>query len=233
MTFENYHTESFYDEMFLPDGSPRPEARQLVERIEGLPDGELVRRHQTAERSLLHTGITFTVYGDEAGTERIFPFDIVPRIVSRETWDPIERGLKQRVEALNLFIDDVYHDRKIVRDGVVPADVIESSQGYRTECIGIDPPAADDVGKPIDGLQWGGSAPLGERLRSLSPDARPGGRAGGGQLPPAQPRVSAVGASLRQRGPDLAARGDGNADPPVLERGRTSARPTRREARLY
>ena len=140
MTFENYDTERFYDEMFLPDGAPRPEARQLVERIEGLPDGELVRRHQAAERSLLHTGITFTVYGDEAGTERIFPFDIVPRIVSRETWDPIERGLKQRVEALNLFIDDVYHDRKIVRDGVVPADVVESSEGYRTECIGIAPP---------------------------------------------------------------------------------------------
>ena len=140
MTFESYDTETFYDEMFLPDGSPRPEARRLVERIEALPDGELVRRHQAAERSLLYTGITFTVYGDDAGTERIFPFDIVPRIVSRETWDPIERGLKQRVEALNLFIDDVYHDRKIVRDGVVPADVIESSQGYRTECIGIDPP---------------------------------------------------------------------------------------------
>ena len=140
MTFENYDTESFYDEMFLPDGSPRPEARQLVERIEGLPEGELVRRHQTAERSLLHTGITFTVYGDEAGTERIFPFDIVPRLVSRETWDPIERGLRQRVEALNLFVDDVYHDGKIVRDGVVPADVVESSQGYRKECIGLDPP---------------------------------------------------------------------------------------------
>ncbi len=140
MTFEDYDTESFYDEMFLPDGSARPEARRLVERIESLPDGELVRRHQAAERSLLHTGITFTVYGDEAGTERIFPFDIVPRIVSRETWDPIERGLKQRVEALNLFIDDVYHDRKIVRDGVVPADVIDSSEGYRAECIGIDPP---------------------------------------------------------------------------------------------
>ena len=105
-----------------------------------MPDGELVRRHQAAERSLLYTGITFTVYGDEAGTERIFPFDIVPRIVSPDTWDPIERGLKQRVEALNLFIDDVYHDRKIVRDGVVPAEVVESSQGYRAECIGIDPP---------------------------------------------------------------------------------------------
>ena len=79
----------------------------------------------------------------------------------------------------------------------------------------------------------GGPAPLGERLRSLSPDARPGGRAGGGQLPPAQPRVSAIGASLRQRGPDLAARGNGNTDPPLRERGRTSARPTRRGARLY
>ena len=64
----------------------------------------------------------------------------MPRIVSRETWDPIERGLKQRVEALNLFIDDVYHDRKIVRDGIVPADIVESSEGYRTECIGLDPP---------------------------------------------------------------------------------------------
>ena len=72
MTFESYDTETFYDEMFLPDGSPRPEARRLVERIEALPNGELVRRHQAAERSLLDTGITFTVYGDEAGTERTF-----------------------------------------------------------------------------------------------------------------------------------------------------------------
>ena len=89
---------------------------------------------------MLHTGITFTVYGDEEGTERIFPFDVVPRIITHDTWAPIERGLMQRVEALNLFIDDVYHDRKIIRDGVVPADVVESSQGYRTECIGLAPP---------------------------------------------------------------------------------------------
>ena len=140
MNFDGYDVGDFYDEMFLPDGTPRPEARALVERIEGLPGGELVRRHTAAEQALLNTGITFTVYGDEAGTERIFPFDVVPRIISHGAWAPIEQGLAQRVEALNLFINDVYHDRKIVRDGVVPAEVVESSQGYRAECIGLDPP---------------------------------------------------------------------------------------------
>ena len=140
MNFDDYDLGGFYDEMFLPDGTPRPEARALVERIEGLPEGELIRRHTAAEQALLNTGITFTIYGDEAGTERIFPFDVVPRIISHDAWDPIERGLTQRVEALNRFIDDVYHDRKIIRDGVVPAEVVESSQGYRTECIGLDPP---------------------------------------------------------------------------------------------
>ena len=140
MNFNGYDIGGFYDEMFLPDGAPRPEARALVERIEGLPAGEFVRRHTAAEQALLNTGITFTVYGDEAGTERIFPFDVVPRIIAHDTWAPIERGLTQRVEALNLFIDDIYHDRKIIRDGVVPASVVESSQGYRTECIGLRPP---------------------------------------------------------------------------------------------
>ena len=140
MNFNGYDVGDFYDEMFLPEGTPRPEARALVDRIEGLPEGEFVRRHTAAEQALLNTGITFTVYGDEAGTERIFPFDVVPRIISHDTWAPIERGLRQRVEALNHFIDDVYHERRIVRNGVVPAEVVESSQGYRTECIGLDPP---------------------------------------------------------------------------------------------
>ena len=140
MTFDGYDTEGLYDEMFLPDGTPRPEARLLVERIEALPDGELIRRHQAAERALLNTGITFTVYGDEQGTERIFPFDVVPRIVPGATWDPFERGLKQRIEALNLFLDDIYHDQRIVRDGMVPAFVIESSQGFRPQCVGLHPP---------------------------------------------------------------------------------------------
>ena len=140
MTFDGYDTEGFHDEMFQADGSPRPEARLLVERIESLPAGELIRRHQAAERALLNTGITFTVYGDEQGTERILPFDVVPRIVPGDAWAPIERGLKQRIEALNLFIDDVYHERKIVRDAVIPAAVVESSQGFRPQCAGLDPP---------------------------------------------------------------------------------------------
>ena len=140
MTFKGYDTGGFYDEMFLPDGTPRPEARALVDRINGLPEGELLRRHQTAERALLTTGITFAVYGDEQGAERIFPFDIVPRIIPATAWDPIERGLRQRVEALNRFVDDVYNERAILRDGVVPADIVESSAGYRPECAGLRPP---------------------------------------------------------------------------------------------
>ena len=140
MTFDGYDTGGFYDEMFLPDGTPRPEARALVDRIEGLPAGEVLRRHHAAERALLNTGITFAVYGDDQGAERIFPFDIVPRIIPGAAWDPIERGLRQRVEALNRFVDDVYNDRNILRDGVVPADLVESSAGYRPECVGLRPP---------------------------------------------------------------------------------------------
>ena len=140
MTFDGYDTGGFHDEMFLPDGTPRPEARALVDRINGLPEGELLRRHQAAERALLNTGITFAVYGDDEGAERIFPFDIVPRIIPGAAWDPIERGLRQRVEALNRFVDDVYNDRAILRDGVVPAEVVESSAGYRPECAGLRPP---------------------------------------------------------------------------------------------
>ena len=140
MTFDGYDPGGFYDEMFLPGGAPRPEARALVDRIDGLPDGELLRRHRAAERALLNTGITFAVYGDEQGAERIFPFDIVPRIIPGAAWDPIERGLRQRVEALNRFVDDVYNERRILRDGVVPAEVVESSAGYRPECAGLQPP---------------------------------------------------------------------------------------------
>ncbi|NOT45343.1 MAG: circularly permuted type 2 ATP-grasp protein [Acidobacteria bacterium] len=140
MDFDGYRCDGFYDEMFLTDGEPRPEARALVDRIRGMAPGELIRRHEDAERALLRAGITFTVYGDDAGTERIFPFDIIPRIVPAPEWDRIERGLRQRITALNLFIDDVYHEQRIVRDGVIPADVIYSSQGFRPQCVGLSPP---------------------------------------------------------------------------------------------
>lgn len=138
--FEDYTTDGFFDEMFLADATPRPEIRALVDYIEHLPAGELVRRHEAAERALLQMGITFTVYGDEAGTDRIFPFDVVPRTVPAHEWTRIERGLRQRIHALNLFIDDVYHDQRIAAAGIVPLDVIRSSEGFREPCIGIDPP---------------------------------------------------------------------------------------------
>jgi len=105
-----------------------------------LEEGELLRRQQAAEQALLNLGITFNVYGDEAGAERIFPFDIVPRIVDASDWSFIERGLKQRVQALNCFIDDIYHDQKIIGSGLVPADLIESAKGYLKPCLGLSPP---------------------------------------------------------------------------------------------
>jgi len=140
MKFSSYENEDFFDEMFLPDGTPRAGTRLVKERIESLPDGELLARQAAAERLLLQNGITFNVYSDNAATEKIFPFDIIPRVVEAAEWDWIERGLKQRVYALNLFIDDIYHQRKIVKDKIVPEYLIESARSFRKECIGLNPP---------------------------------------------------------------------------------------------
>src|SRR6202163_4722263 len=109
MRFEHYQIGPFFDEMFEAGCEPRAAARALVQMLETMTDGELQRRQQSAERALLHMGITFNVYGDSAGTERIFRFALMPRIVAPAEWSGIERGLKQRIRALNLFINDVYH----------------------------------------------------------------------------------------------------------------------------
>jgi uncharacterized circularly permuted ATP-grasp superfamily protein len=140
MRFEAYDVGGFHDEMFQADGRPRPEAKLLAELIESLPPGELVRRQQAAEGALLHMGITFNVYGDREGTERIFPFDLLPRIVTAAEWARIERGLKQRITALNFFIDDIYHDRKILHDRVIPEELIRSARSFRAPCVGLNPP---------------------------------------------------------------------------------------------
>jgi uncharacterized circularly permuted ATP-grasp superfamily protein len=140
MTLFSYENDGFYDEMFDADGCPRAGAAALIQKIAALEEGELLRRQQAAEQALLHLGITFNVYGDEAGAERIFPFDTVPRIVDASDWSFIEGGLKQRVQALNCFIDDIYHDQKIIAAGLVPADLIESAKGYLKPCLGLSPP---------------------------------------------------------------------------------------------
>jgi len=140
MDFKDYDIGPHYDEMFAAPGVPRPGAQLLVDKIESLGMEEVRTRQQAAEQAFYDLGITFTVYGDDEGTERIFPFDIIPRIIEAADWNRLELGLKQRIEALNLFIDDIYHDQKIIRDGVVPGDVIFTAEGYFEECLGIDPP---------------------------------------------------------------------------------------------
>jgi uncharacterized circularly permuted ATP-grasp superfamily protein len=126
--------------MFTPDGEARVESRVLLDTIESLDEGQLLLCQSAAERLLLHLGITFNVYGQSAGTERIFPFDLIPRIVCAQEWEWIERGLKQRIHALNEFIDDIYHEQKILKDGIIPEEVIRSAAFYRPACHGINPP---------------------------------------------------------------------------------------------
>jgi len=140
MQFSNYDTGDFFDEMFGEDGAPRAAARPLARNIESLADGELLALQKAADSAVVQMGITFNVYGEGAGMEKTLPFDLVPRIVAASEWDRIERGLKQRIHALNLFIDDVYHSRKIVKDGIVPEHVIASSKGFRQQCVGLKPP---------------------------------------------------------------------------------------------
>ncbi len=140
MSFRRYDPGEFYDELFESVGRPRPGARILIDKFERLTQDELRLKQQAAELALLNMGITFNVYGDAAGVEKIFPFDIVPRILERPDWEFIETGLRQRITALNLFLDDLYHDQKIIKDGVIPRFVVESSKGLLEACAGLNPP---------------------------------------------------------------------------------------------
>lgn len=140
MALNSYQVEGFYDEVFDSQCKPRPEARLLFETIAALGEEELQRCQRVAEALLLQMGITFNVYGDSAGAERIFPFDLIPRIVRADEWDWVERGLKQRIHALNEFIDDIYHDQKILKDKVIPEEIIKSAAFFRPRCRGINPP---------------------------------------------------------------------------------------------
>jgi uncharacterized circularly permuted ATP-grasp superfamily protein len=141
----DYSTRSYYDEMFttLPDNTvvPRPHYRALYERLTELDAGALRRASDLANRSFLHQGITFTVYSDEAqGTERIFPFDLIPRLIPADEWQLIESGLKQRIRALNMFIHDIYHEQLILKERVVPRQLIVMARHFRREVVGIDVP---------------------------------------------------------------------------------------------
>ena len=140
--FGGYRLDA-YDEMFEAPGFPRPHYRALYDRLLRLSPEELERRHRLADLSMRQQGITFTVYGREQGVERIIPFDPIPRLVDASEWSRIERGLEQRVRALNLFINDVYHDRKILRDRVVPPELVfgarrdTAGSAWACGCLGM------------------------------------------------------------------------------------------------
>jgi len=140
MPLQTYPCDRYYDEMFASHDEPHPGAKSFVRRLDSLSDGELQHRQKSAEAALLAMGITFAVYGNEAGEEKIWPFDIVPRIIERTEWNEIEAGLEQRIRALNLFLTDVYNDAQIVKDGIVPADLLYSATTYREACKGFTPP---------------------------------------------------------------------------------------------
>lgn len=139
MRFDDYRTEGFFDELFGLEGQPREGAAPIVEAINQLPINELKKRQKAAEVALFKLGITFNVYSDNKGQEKIFPFDIIPRIIQAKEWEVVNAGLKQRIHALNLFISDIYNERKILKDKVIPEDLVLGADSFRKQVVGFKP----------------------------------------------------------------------------------------------
>ena len=135
--FSGYHLGRAYDEMFDRSGQARGHCRALYRDLLELSLKELRERQGEADRAFLTQGITFTVYGDTQGTERIFPYDLLPRIITADEWRTLERGLAQRLTAINLFLKDVYHEGRIFSEGIVPRELVYSCRHYRREMRGV------------------------------------------------------------------------------------------------
>ena len=147
--FSNYTLNAAFDEMLDTDGRPRPHYQELYHRLLEMPAETLYQRQQAANTAFLNQGITFTVYGDDEGTERIWPYDLLPRIITGGEWETIERGLTQRITALNLFLKDLYHDGRILSDRVVPRWLVYSCKHFRREMHGVHVP--HDIYVAVDG----------------------------------------------------------------------------------
>lgn len=138
--WKQYNPGGFYDELISSPGYARAPARTLIKYLRTLSDQELQTRIEAAELAIIEMGITFTVYTESGNIDRAWPFDIIPRVIAAKEWRQIEQGLKQRLKALNLFINDIYNEQRILNDGVVPKDIILGSRDYRKQCVGITPP---------------------------------------------------------------------------------------------
>ena len=137
---DKYKPGDFFDEMFSAEGQVRPHYAALLERFQTLDQEEFDQRRTAVDAAFLRQGITFTVYSDEQGTERIFPFDLMPRIIPNAEWIKIEAGLIQRMKALNLFLKDLYTDQRILKEKVIPAEDVLSAKHYRPEMVGVPVP---------------------------------------------------------------------------------------------
>ncbi|MDD5319173.1 MAG: circularly permuted type 2 ATP-grasp protein [Methylococcales bacterium] len=137
--WENYKTESAYDELMYSEYQPRQVSYSLCQYLNSLRKEDIDRRKKAAELAIMEMGISFTVYSDEGNIDRAWPFDIVPRIIDAREWKVIEKGLKQRLTALNCFISDVYSEQAFIKDGKMPGEIINSSKNFRKECVGMKP----------------------------------------------------------------------------------------------
>ena len=135
-----YNPGEFFDEMIGAGGQIRPHYRRLTERLDTLPENDFHDRRAAVDLAFLRRGVTFTVYNDSEGTERIFPFDLIPRIIPASEWKQLEAGLIQRITALNLFLHDIYHKQQILKDNVVPTAQILSAKHFRREFMNFSVP---------------------------------------------------------------------------------------------
>ncbi len=166
--FRNYQFDAAYDEMFEAPGVPRQHYQALFQTLLELPPEEMRKSQQAADLSFLHQGITFTVYGNDEGTERVFPNDLLPRIIPYNEWRKIESGLTQRIAALNLFLEDIYHRGRILADGIVPRELVYSCRHFRREMRNLTVPRGIYVsicGTDLVRLPDGSFAVLEDNLR--------------------------------------------------------------------
>jgi uncharacterized circularly permuted ATP-grasp superfamily protein len=160
--FQRYSTDEFFDEMFAGDGEPRPHYARIFQEFAGMRASQFEQRRQLADSAFLLQGITFTVYSDGRGAERLFPFDLIPRIIPWHEWEHIERGLSQRVLALNLFLQDIYGAQKILRDKIIPRWLVYSCRHFRREIVGL--PAPNGIYTHVAGIDLVRDSKTGELL---------------------------------------------------------------------
>lgn len=140
MDLHGYDTKGFYDELIQDSGDPRASAVPLLNRLTELEDGEIQHRQRAAERAMFESGTTFNVYHEEQATERIIPFDVVPRILEAHVWESVEKGLRQRIQALNHFLTDVYGPQHILQDGTIPREFVDLNNATFGKCMTLRPP---------------------------------------------------------------------------------------------